>query len=395
MRSSGILRKRLGAAALVLLVAVVALGIAIVVDGWVSFGQAPEGARLLRMEASPQWKDGKFANPQPMWNDLWGSLTGASPKGAATTPTAPIPVHRSDGSILRTPPSSGLRVTWMGHSSTLVEIDGTRVLFDPIFLGRASPVDWVGPDRWYAPPIPLDKMPAVEAVIISHDHYDHLSYPTIDAIKDWDTHFIVPLGVGAHLRHWGIPRDRITEMDWWDELTLGALRIVATPARHASGRHVFDQGRTLWASFALLGPAHRVFYSGDTGLFPGFADIGQRLGPFDLTLIEIGAYNRAWPDWHIGPEQAVKAHQMLRGGVLLPIHWGLWNLARHGWTEPAERVIVAADRAGVQLAMPRPGESIEPANIGPLARWWPDLPWQSAEDHPIVSTKNGQPEDRM
>lgn len=375
------------------LLLVAALGL--LADAWTPMGHGPDDESLARMQASPQWDDGVFVNAQPMWNDLAGWLAPDTPEGTVTSPAEPIDVVRSDGSQFDTPPATGLRVTWMGHSSILVEVDGRRVLFDPIFLGRAFPFDWVGPGRWYDPPVPLDGMPDVDAVVISHDHYDHLSYPTIDAIKHWDTRFITPLGVGAHLAYWGVPEDRITELDWWDEVALGDVKLVATPSRHASGRQVFDQNRTLWAGYALVGPEHRVFYSGDTGLHYAFKDIGERYGPFDLVMIEVGAYHRTWPDWHIGPEQAVKAHQWARGDVFLPVHWGLWDLALHGWTEPAERVVVAAKAAGVKLAMPRPGESIEPATLGPVERWWPELPWQPAEEHPIVSTKNGDPDDRM
>ncbi len=368
---------------------------ALIANAWEAFGHQPDAAGLVRLEGSPQWKDGGFRNQQPLWNDIVGSLFVGAPEGTKASPDQPIPVVRSDGSQFKTPPASGLRVTWMGHSSSLVEIEGRRVLFDPIFLGRASPFDWVGPSPWYEPPVALGALPDVDAVVISHDHYDHLSQPTIAAIKDWDTQFIAPLGVGAHLAYWGVPKSRITEVDWWDEVAIGDVKLVATPSRHASGRHVFDQNETLWAGYALVGSSHRLFYSGDTGLFSGMSDIGKRLGPFDVTMIEIGAYNQAWPDWHIGPEQAVRAHRMLRGDVFLPVHWGLWDLAMHGWTEPAERVVVAAKKADVKLAMPRPGESIEPATLGPVQRWWPQLSWQTAEEYPIVSTKNGDPSDRM
>jgi L-ascorbate metabolism protein UlaG (beta-lactamase superfamily) len=233
-------------------------------------------------------------------------------------------------------------------------------------------------------------VPPVDAVVISHDHFDHLDMPTIAAMKGWKTTFVVPLGVGAHLEHWGVPAERIVELDWWEATRLGDLELVATPARHASGRSPFSgQNATLWAGFALIGPAHRVYYSGDTGLFPGLADIGARLGPFDLAMIEAGAYGRSWPDWHLGPEQAVQASQLVRAEVLLPVHWGLFNLAYHGWTEPAERVLVAAGRAGVTVTIPRPGQSVEPVALPALTRWWPDVPWRTAEEDPIVATKMG------
>lgn len=364
-----------------------ALGAAfLIVDGWTSFGKAAGGARLARMESSPQHADGVFTNPQPLWNDFLGSLNAVANASDFATPTQPVAIVMGDGSRFKTPPASGLRITWLGHSSLLIEVDGKRVLTDPIFGERASPFDWFGPERWYAPPIPLSEMPSVDAVIISHDHYDHLQRDTIEKMIAWDTVFIAPLGVGAHLEYWGVPAARIIELDWWERTKLGDLDIVATPARHASGRHLLDQNTTLWAGFALVGPSHRVFFSGDTGMFPAMKEIGEKLGPFDVTMIEVGAYHRAWPDWHIGPEQAVKAHGLMRGQVFLPIHWGLWNLAAHGWTEPAERVLAAAAVQNVTVTIPRPGQSIEPSALPPLERWWPDVPWETAAQHPIVST---------
>jgi L-ascorbate metabolism protein UlaG (beta-lactamase superfamily) len=358
----------------------------VVVDGWTAFGTTAEGPRRDRMERSPQWGDGGFENPQPLWNDWWGTLGGLFSARAQTSPSSPIPVDTVDPRALAVAPATGLRVTWLGHSTVLVEIDGQRVLTDPVWGPRTSPLTWLGPKRWYAPPIALDELPAIDAVLISHDHYDHLDYPTLVAMKDWDTTFVVPLGVAAHLVYWGVPEARITEVDWWDATMVGGLEIVCTPARHASGRTLTDKDATLWAGYALRGPAHRVYFSGDTGLFPALADIGARLGPFDLTMIEVGAYHRAWPDWHLGPEQAVVAHQMVGGRVLLPIHWGLFDLAYHGWTEPIERTLVAAAAAGVLVLAPRPGQSVEPTAAPVLERWWPEVPWETAEQHPVVAT---------
>lgn len=370
----------------------VSLGAAFMVwDGWSAFGQSAAGPRRERMERSPQWSGGAFENPQPLWNDFVGTLGSVFSMSPHATPSAPIPVERPEPARFSTPPPSGLRVTWLGHSSVLIEIDGLTVLTDPIWGPRASPYTWVGPARWYEPLIPLEKLPKVDVVLISHDHYDHLDEPTLKAMRNWDTLFITPLGVGAHLAYWGIEQSRIHELDWWEETRVGEVHITCTPARHASGRHLLDQNATLWAGYALVGPKHRAFFSGDTGLFPAMRDIGERLGPFDVTMIEVGAYNRAWPDWHIGPEQAVRAHGMLRGKVLLPIHWGLFNLAMHGWTEPIERVRVAAEAAQVQLVSPPPGRSIEPGAPPPLEPWWPQLTWQTAAEHPIVSTRIDSP----
>lgn len=380
-------RRRLlrGAAAAGTLLVLAAL--TVVIAGWSDFGKQASGDRMERVESSPQWTGSKFANPQPLYNSPTGMFGFVTRRSKHTRPKEPIPVIEGDGSAFSAAPESGLRVTWFGHSSTLVEIDDARVLTDPVWGERSSPISWMGPRRWYAPPVALEDLPAIDAVVISHDHYDHLQRGTIEAMAGWDTAFVVPLGVGAHLAYWGVPEDRIVELDWWDRAEVGDLEIVATPARHASGRHVLDQNHTLWAGYALIGAEHRVYYSGDTGLFPGLREIGDRLGPFDLTMIEAGAYDRAWPDWHIGPEQAVLAHRLVRGEVMLPVHWGLFDLALHGWTEPIERVTAAGAAAGVTVITPRPGQGIEPAAPPQPDRWWPDLPWNSAEADPIRATK--------
>jgi len=359
----------------------------LVVEGWTSFGRGADGARLARMERSPQWKGGRFENPLPLSNDLWGVLAGSFAISPDASPSRPLPAERIDRARFETPPPSGLRVTWLGHASALVEIDGHRILTDPVWSERASPFRFIGPKRWYTPPIALRDLPRIDAVVVSHEHYDHLDYRTIAAMRDWDTKFVVPLGIGAHLEYWGVPAARIVELDWWERTRVRELDLVCTPARHASGRLVIDDGATLWSGWALLGSRHRAFFSGDTGLFPGMREIGARLGPFDVTMIETGQYHAAWPDWHIGPEQAVVAHGMLRGRVLLPMHWGLFQLAYHGWTEPADRALAAAEQAHVALVVPKPGQSVEPEAPPAVRRWWPEVGWQTAAQAPIVSTR--------
>lgn len=357
------------------------------VDAWEALGARPDAARLTRMKRSPNFVDGKFVNPEPLVNDWWLGAASVFEISAHTSPHGDLPVVKRSAADFAVAPRSGLRATWLGHSTMLVEIDGHRVLTDPMWSERSSPLTWIGPKRWFAPPIALAELPPIDAVVISHDHYDHLDHGTIVAMKDWDTTFVVPLGVGAHLEYWGVPKAHIVELDWWERTKVKGIEVVCTPARHASGRMVFDDDATLWAGFALLGTQHRVYYSGDTGLFSAMRDIGERLGPFDLTLIESGQYHRAWPDWHIGPEQAVLAHQVLRGRVMLPVHWSALALAYHGWTEPIERVLAAADKAGVKVLTPRPGESVEPEIAPATARWWPKLPFQTAQENPVVSTK--------
>ena len=224
--------------------------------------------------------------------------------------------------------------------------------------------------------------------MISHDHYDHLDHPTVIELAKRDVKWVVPLGIGAHLEHWGVAPDRITELDWWGEHVIGDLRLVATPARHMSGRSVTmsDQDQTLWSGWAMIGPEHRVYFSGDTAMFPGLAEIGERLGPFDIAMIESGAYNQMWSDVHLGPEQAVEAHRMVRGKLLMPVHWGMFDLALHSWVEPIERVLVAADVYGIQVVTPMPGESINPDAPEAVAHWWPEVPWQTAEEAPVRSS---------
>lgn len=381
----------------VLLVAGLGLaGIAAVLLGsCASFGGTPDAAQQARIERSPQWRDGRFRNVEPVWSDTGSALRRGFASTPGGSPGAPVPVAANDGNIFATPPASGLRFTWFGHSSMLLEIDGVRVLLDPLWSRRISPVAWLGPERWYAPPLALADLPPIDAVLVSHDHYDHLDRDTVVALDSERTRFIVPLGVGAHLRAWGIPPTRIRELDWWESARVGVLDVTATPARHASGRIDPQSDTTLWAGFAMAGPEHRAWYSGDTGFHAALDRIGERLGPFDLTLIEAGQYDADWPDWHLGPELAVEAHRRVRGEVMVPVHWALFKLAHHGWTEPAERVLAAAACRGVLTRIPRPGESIELQEAGGTTRWWPAVPWRTAGERPVVATVDGDPARRV
>jgi len=385
------MRGRRVAGVLLGLVAAAAAGISATLSGCQSFGAHAGGERLARMERSPEWRDGEFRNPQPMWNDMHLALAHGFSGVPDNEPSAPVPVARTDPAVLARAPATGLRMTWFGHSSTLLEIDGTRVLTDPIWSDRASPFEWIGPRRWYAPTIALARLPPVDAVLVSHDHYDHLDRATIVAMRTWKNVFVVPLGLGAHLQRWGIPADRIVELDWWQSTRVGALALTLVPARHASGRVQPRSDVTLWGGFALVGERHRVYYSGDTGLFEEMDEIGRRFGPFDLALVEAGQYDAAWPDWHLGPEQAVLAARRVRAKALVPVHWGLFRLAPHGWTEPVERVLAAARCAGLPVITPRPGQAIEPTALRPgdSARWWPDAHWSDAAQTPIVATVDG------
>lgn len=356
------------------------------------FGGAPEGERLARMHASPQWDAarGRFVNVEPAavgasLGAAWDWLAGGSDH---RRPEAPVPVVARRGADLD--PAAPFRLTWLGHGTTLVDLDGRRLLIDPVFSRHASPGPLFGVARFHAPPIALGDLPALDAVLLTHDHYDHLDHGAITALAPRVPRWLVPLGVGAHLERWGVPPERITELDWWEEEAVGSIRIIATPARHFSGRSLTDRDRTLWCGWALLGESGRLWSSGDGGYTRHFGEIGRRLGPFDASLIEVGAYDKNWADIHMGPEQGVRAVQDAGGGLMLPVHWGTFDLALHGWTEPAERVIVAAEAAGVPLAVPKPGAFVEPLadvdrSAGSVERWWPELPWQTAEEAPVVS----------
>lgn len=307
---------------------------------------------------------------------------------APSTPSAPIPVERRTLADFRAPPASGLRVTWLGHATAIVEIDGRRFLLDPVWAERISPVPGFGPKRFFEPPLALEEVPPIDAVLLSHDHYDHLDRRTVGVLSMVGARFIAPLGVGERLARWGVPRSQIRELDWWQTVNVGGVTITATPARHFSGRSaiMLDRNRTLWAGYALTGPQHRVYYSGDTAMFDGFDEIGETLGPFDATLMEIGAYHHHWADVHLGPEQAIEAVRRVRGGVLIPLHWGTFDLAMHGWTEPIERLLVEASRTGTRVVALKPGQRVEPAALPAFERWWPTLPWDTVQQHPIVSS---------
>lgn len=356
---------------------------------WTNLGARPKGERLERISSSPQFEaeTRRFANSLRVLDPPLGPVLRDWIRGGQNTvPESPPPLSNTTLQRLATPPDDDLRITWLGHSTMLVEIDGARFLTDPVWGERTSPWSMLGPKRFHRPPLAIADLPPIDAVIISHDHYDHLDASTIPQLADRVPLFLAPLGVGSHLEYWGVPPEKIIELDWWEEREIAGVRMVATPARHFSGRSIGDRNKTLWASWAFVGPQHRAYFSGDTGMFPGFKEIGQRLGPFNIAMIESGAYNKMWADVHLGPEQALQAFQDLRGELFMPVHWGTFDLAMHAWTEPVERILSKAKQLGISVAVPQPGGSIEPSKPTKLVQWWPDLPFQSAEEHPVVSS---------
>ena len=289
---------------------------------------------------------------------------------------------------LESPLLEGGRVTWFGHSTLLIELDGARVLIDPIWAERASPFSWAGPKRYYDPQVPIEELPELDAVIISHDHYDHLDRDAVKRLMPRGVTWLCPSGLGPTSKP-GAWHESTSSSDWWQDHQVGPLKVTATPSRHFSGRALLftDQNATLWAGWAIAGARHRGFYSGDTALHPEFKEIGERLGPFDLTIMETGAYDALWADVHLGPEQAVLAHQLVGGALMMPVHWGTYDLALHGWIEPIERVLVAAESLGVKVVVPKPGGAVMLGEEAPeLSRWWPEGPWRSVAEAPAWST---------
>lgn len=345
-------------------------------DPLAALGAMPTGERLARIQRSPHFRDGAFQNPvetRMMTASTTAMLRRQFGGSEQRVPRGTIPIVSRTRESFAEPPASGLRVTWLGHSTMFIEIDGYRVLVDPVFGKRASPSQLVGPKRFHPPPLPLDEMPALDAIIITHDHYDHLDADVVHTFARSRAHdrvqWITTLGVGAHLERWGVPTARITELDWSDTAHVGSLRMTALPARHFSGR-TMTRDQTLWASWVIAGPAHRVFHTGDTGYFEGLRDIGVQFGPFDLSMIKIGAYDAMWPDIHLTPEDAVRLHALVSGGLLLPIHWGTFNLAFHAWNEPPERLLKALAGEEVRVTIPRPGQAVEPSAPPDLDPWW-------------------------
>jgi L-ascorbate metabolism protein UlaG (beta-lactamase superfamily) len=319
----------------------------------------------------------QFINPIPTEVGGLSTMFKVGPRffldTAARSPQHPLGPFHTDPLIYAQQAASGLRVTWFGHSSSLVEIDGVRILIDPVWDQRAAPTTWAGPKRFFAPTLALEDLPPIDAVLISHDHYDHLGADTVRQLaqipRTSHTRWIAPLGVGAILSKMGVASAHCTELDWTEQTTVGALTIVALPARHFSGRSLFNRFQTLWASFALIGPAHRIYYGADSGEWPGFSEIGSTYGPFDLTMLEIGAYDPLWAAIHMGPDGAVRSFRALGShGLLMPIHWGLFDLALHPWQQPIERTTAAED---LLLWSPTPGLPTEVIRSQQLrSGWW-------------------------
>jgi len=323
--------------------------------------------------SSPQFHDGKFRNPAPMHEHsigemarLWWNFMFNKPAG--TVPAGAIPVHALTRMALLAAPDNTLYR--LGHSTMLIKLGGEFYLTDPVFSKRASPVQWAGPARFHAPPIAIEDLPPIKAVILSHDHYDHLDEAAVKALAARTTHFLAPLGVGERLAAWGIAPAKIQEFDWWQGTEIDGVRFVATPAQHFSGRSMGDRNSTLWASWVLIHKDLRVFFSGDTGYFSGFKEIGAKYGPFDIALMETGAYDKQWPDVHMQPEETLQAFFDVKGTWLVPIHNGTFDLSLHRWQDPFERISALAAARGVAMSTPEIGEPLDLLRPHAGSPWW-------------------------
>lgn len=303
-------------------------------------------------------------------------------KPGNTRPVGKVPVQPvTREQLLEAPNHSVFR---LGHSTLLLKLQGKFWLTDPVFAERASPVQWTGPKRFHPPPISLKELPPIEAVILSHNHYDHLDYQTVLELADKTEHFLVPLGVGDLLVKWGVPAGKVRQLAWWEETSVAGMRFVATPAQHFSGRTLRDGNQTLWVSWVLISDEARIFFSGDSGYFEGFRQIGERYGPFDLTLMETGAYNVDWPHVHMQPEESLQAHIDLRGQWLLPIHNGTFDLAFHAWHEPFDRILALARERNVAITTPQMGEAFNLFQPHRGSAWWLDVEDVAVLDKPSM-----------
>jgi L-ascorbate metabolism protein UlaG (beta-lactamase superfamily) len=338
--------------------------------------QRRTGLRRERSQASTQFHDGKFRNPSGAGPDIKGSRLSIMGefffRRGRREPRAALPLARPHETWAR-PVDTGFRVTWLGHSTVLLELDGRRVLTDPVFGDRASPFSFAGPRRFHPVPATLDELPPLDAVVLSHDHFDHLCASTVTALAARRVPFVTALGVGAHLEEYGVDPAVIRELDWHESTEVAGLRFTATPSQHFSGRSLTGNNRTLWASWVVQSERRKVFFSGDTGLIPEFADIGRAHGPFDLVMLEVGAYHPAWGTIHLGPENALTAFERLGGGTLLPVHWGTFNLGLHDWDEPAETLLTLAAQRGARIVTPQIGAAFEPEQVSAPSPWWRGL----------------------
>lgn len=358
------------------IVAILILGIMAFIKTAPQFGAIPEGTRLEKITKSDNYGEDHFINQITTEMDLnFPKMMGVMYQwifnADRRVPPKPLPVRFNEIAVEY--PDSLAKITWYGHSAIFLEIDRKKILIDPMLGNAASPVSFMTKRFDYDMPIDLDAIPEIDAVILSHDHYDHLDYSSIMRLKDKVHHFYTPLGVGAHLERWGVESERITELDWWGSAVIGQTKLVAAPARHFSGRGITDRNKTQWASWVILGEHEKIYFSGDSGYGPHFKEIGDKYGPFDFTMMECGQYNERWEAIHMMPEQTIQASMDIKSQKMMPIHWSAFNLSLHNWTEPVERAQKAANIHEVNMITPQIGRRFCPGVFTENTAWWREI----------------------
>ncbi len=358
------------------LIALLAIGYWAFVNFYPSFGGDISEERRIQYQSSKQFKDGVFVNTKDVPKEASFSETLSIArkfffqKVENGRPDKDLEVQKIDSTAIAT--YQGTRLIWFGHSAFLLQMHGKNILIDPMFVNNPAPHPLLGGKRFSKElPIAIEKLPKVDAVVISHDHYDHLDYESIKKLRNKVESYFVPLGVGVHLEAWGVNSNKITEMDWWQETRFKSIELVCTPAQHFSGRKLNNGQSTLWSSWVIKSDSTAIFFSGDSGYGPHFNEIGEQYGPFDFAMMECGQYNKMWPDIHMFPEETVQAGIDVRAKTIMPIHWGAFKLALHSWTDPVERVSKKAQELRIPLATPKIGEPIVIDDLPkPNSVWW-------------------------
>lgn len=321
-------------------------------------------------------EDRKFFNPETSYQtdfkNIWEiAKTYVLSEKKANIPSEGIPINPLSQEMLEK--DKGDSIYRLGHSTILLHLDNEYILLDPVFSERASPMQWMGPKRFHPNPISIEDLPSIKMVVISHNHYDHLDQASIEKLAPKVAHFVVPLGIEKTLLEWGIEKKKIIQLDWWQNTRIGHFYLTATPAQHFSGRGLWDRDKTLWASWVIESSKSRLFFSGDSGYFTGFKEIGKRFGPFDVTMIETGAYHELWKTIHMLPEQSIQAHIDLRGKAMIPIHNSTFDLSLHDWYEPLEKSYWLAREKGVRLLTPKIGARVKVHQSQGFNAWWQEF----------------------
>jgi L-ascorbate metabolism protein UlaG (beta-lactamase superfamily) len=357
---------------IVIIVGLIIITVALFLIFSPQFGKSPSKKQKAEYAKSENYKNGKFINQHqsPMGANFWEIIKELTKQAPNRNPKTDIEVKKNDSLILENKDTTQL--TWLGHSSFLLKIDGKNILIDPMFGNTPSPISLFGAKRFSKNlPIEIEKLPFIDAVILSHDHYDHLDYKTIQKLKGKVGLYFTPLGVGNHLKKWGIPKEIINELNWWNSIKFESIKLTCTPARHFSGRGLFDRASTLWCSWVIKGKRDNIFFSGDSGYDTHFKAIGNKYGPFDISLMECGQYNENWKLIHMIPEETVQASIDLKSKLTLPMHWGAFTLAFHNWTDPIERILTEASKLNLPITTPEIGEQVTIGSITfPIKKWW-------------------------